>query len=160
MKPHQSIGAHQGRVNVLSVIPLDDTSCVLFSIGHDGSIQGRRMSSATKGDKTSANFTPMLEVEPYISTSISDDKGNVLRLSAMECAKHQDHIKITIGTSNGLFVGLILMNNNEFQELWRIQLEKESSINAIATVTTTDGTKTYVLVGHSGGLSLLHTDNS
>jgi hypothetical protein len=157
--PLESIAAHQGRVNALTLVALDGTTSLLVSIGLDGTVQCRTCR------KTETDFC--MDKDLVIETSILEhESGQSARISAMECAKLQDgSIQVLVGTSAGLLVSLCLDLANgaidgyrhaELKDNFRILLDGALSINAISMAPTRGSRESYCIVGHSTGLSAIY----
>ena len=149
MEPLQSIAAHQGRVNALATVALQQvsndhndnggtsaSSCLLVSAGHDGAVQCRLLVSST-----SSSTTILQDDEPLASISLSEDDpfmATEMRITAMACvpitsdiSSTTESVDIWVGTSTGRLVQLTLQpttndgdNNNANHHWTTCTLEK------------------------------------
>ncbi|CAB9524365.1 expressed unknown protein [Seminavis robusta] len=169
-----SIGAHQGRVNALAILPTTaSASCMLLSTGHDGELQCRMLRTGKQ--------PILLTDQPVATLAVVDHDGAPLRISSLACTPLQlsedknTTARILLGTTNGLVVNAILRNTDNQQwtvtEQSRVQLQDDgqNDLDPIATISVNaieilspphqqqqEEPVCAALVGHSKGLSVIH----
>lgn len=151
-KPLYSIGAHKGRINFLAYA---STAKLLFSSGHDGDVQCRRVSDGNVLKKT-----------PDVHIEIVDEDGNPARVTAFGLLQDRDHLAhFVLGTANGELACFQASIEDDTMVLTesadsRYCFADKPIITAICALkcrTLSDSLGTLA-VGHSCGLSLIQVE--
>lgn len=151
--PLQTIGAHTGRVNLLMLAP---KARMLFSAGHDGTLQCRLVHRG--------NF---LTEKPAATVDIMDDSGKKSRIMSAVCVRDVDgvSVEVVLGTANGVLRRVSAKNVDETNVSMTISdsqvlLDGEPMIHAISTLPSSHkqseykaGDPHFVLVGHASGMT-------
>lgn len=148
--PLYSIGAHNGRVNVMSFA---GNASLLFSTGHDGTIQCRRVVVGSELSKM-----------PEAQINVLDAVGDPARITALTIVEERrDNVQLVAGTANGELACIQAALEND--SAWvltecpdeRYHFADKPMINAFCSLTPPqafDSPRTLA-VGHSLGLSLI-----
>jgi WD40 repeat protein len=147
-KPLYSIGAHKGRVNVMIY---SYATSLLFSAGHDGTIQCRGVPTRKTLNKI-----------PDAQFTLFDADGNAMRVTALAILQDSsNHAHLVAGTATGELAFFETGVKDDTAAIIpldvRYRFPEEPVINAICVLKPTEkpGSTLSLTVGHSLGLTLM-----
>jgi hypothetical protein len=149
--PLYSIAAHSGRVNVMGCSRM---TSLLFSTGHDGVVQCRRVLAGN----------PLREI-PDAQFQVLDKNGVPARVTALALLQESyENVYFVIGTADGVIIcfeafvkeGTVILKEVMDE---RFHFLGEPMINAICSLeprmTSTSSASWTLAIGHSLGLSMM-----
>lgn len=163
LQPLRSIAAHDGRVNTLVTVPLDGNpdSCLLFSAGHDGVLQCRKLERSEDGP-----HNIMVSGQPIGSLQILDESDEAVRIAAMTChslpGNNNKSVCALVGTTSGV-LHKVLVSANDDGAWTSCEMKHHSNVNLDIDETTIhsmlavgeleESSCSCTIVGHAKGLS-------
>lgn len=167
LQPKRSIAAHDGRVNTLVTVPLatndgnNPNACLLFSSGHDGILQCRKLERDVKDNV-------MLTKHAIGSLQILDECGGAVRVAAMTChplvENDNQTVRVRLGTTVGVLFEVLVTSSDDgawtscaMKQISIVNLGMETSIHAMLTTSREleESSCSCTIVGHAKGLSTL-----
>lgn len=153
--PLYSIGTHSGRINAMVY---SHVASLLFSSGHDGTIQCRRVKAGRP-----------LNTIPDAQIDLLEANVNPARVTALAILQESsDHVKFVAGTATGeltcfeavVKVDSVVTINNYANARYRIA--EEAVINALCVLAPLEVSSSFwpLVIGHSLGLSLMTIERS
>ena len=150
--PFYSIGAHKGRISFLAYAPM---AKLLFSSGHDGDVQCRRVLEGNT-----------LKKIPDVHIEVVDADGNPARVTAFGLLQECDYFAyFVLGTANGELACFRAFVEDDTVVLTEAATSRYcfadkpmiTAICALKCPTSSDSLGTLA-VGHSCGLSLIQVE--